>query len=90
MIFEPSKTHPIFWSDYSLLEADIVCMNELLKRSKKWKHFVNQAGTVMPQIDIRLASSKITTFLGQRNDSIFSMHVITFKNVKKILLFLLL
>ena len=36
----------------------------------------NQAGTVMPQIDIRSAASKITTYLGQRNDSIFSMHVI--------------
>ena len=51
-------------------------MAELIKRSKKWRYFVNQAGTVMPQIDIREASSKIAS-LGPRNDSIFSMNVST-------------
>ena len=51
-------------------------MSELIKRSKKWRYFVNQAGTVMPQIDIREASSKIAS-LGPRNDSIFSMNVST-------------
>jgi hypothetical protein len=51
-------------------------MSELIKRNKKWRYFVNQAGTVMPQIDIREASSKIAS-LGPRNDSIFSMNVST-------------
>lgn len=49
-IFEPIEKHAIYWSDFSLLKADFVCMKELLKRNKKWSYFINQAGTVMPQV----------------------------------------
>ena len=73
MLFEPEQTHPIYWSDYSLLEADFVCMKELTKRSRKWNYFVNQAGTVMPQMDIRNIAEKISKLDGK--NSIFSMPV---------------
>ena len=58
-------------------------MAELIKRSKKWRYFVNQAGTVMPQMDIREASSKIAS-LGPRNDSVFSMNVSTYDFFKTV------
>ena len=74
-IFEPEQTHSIYWSDYSLLQADFVCMTELLKRNKKWSHFLNQAGTVMPQLNIQQMASFVLN-VGEV-DSIFSMNVIS-------------
>ena len=41
---------PIFWSDFSLLQADLECMEHLLKAHQTWKYFVNQAGSAMPTV----------------------------------------
>ena len=41
---------PIYWSDFSLLQADLECMQELLFRHDQWKYFINQAGTALPSV----------------------------------------
>ena len=41
---------PIYWSDFSLLQADLECMEELLFRHEHWKYFINQAGTALPSV----------------------------------------
>ena len=64
----------MYWSDFSLLNADIVCMRELLKLNSKWKYFLNQAGSVMPAMNIKEISGKLSA-LKNNKDSIFSMRV---------------
>ena len=41
---------PIYWSDFSLLQADLECMQELLFRHDQWNYFINQAGTALPSV----------------------------------------
>ena len=41
---------PIYWSDFSLLQADLECMEYLLAQHSTWKYFINQAGTAMPAV----------------------------------------
>ena len=41
---------PIYWSDFSLLQADLECMEYLLSEHSTWKYFINQAGTAMPAV----------------------------------------
>ena len=50
VIFKISNPVPIFWSDFSLLEADLECMEWLLKKHNTWKYFINQAGTALPAV----------------------------------------
>lgn len=42
----------IFWSDFSLLQADLECMDHLLEMHQTWKYFINQAGTAMPAVSL--------------------------------------
>ena len=32
----------VFWSDFSLIQADLECIEILLARDAKWKFFINQ------------------------------------------------
>ena len=32
----------VFWSDFSLIQADLECIEILLERDAKWKFFINQ------------------------------------------------
>ena len=50
VIFIKENPVPIYWSDFSLLQADLECMQELLFRHEKWKYFINQAGTALPSV----------------------------------------
>lgn len=36
------------WGHYSVLEPELACMEELWKRSKKWKYFINLTGQEFP------------------------------------------
>ncbi len=60
-IFVLAHAFPVFWADISLLQADMVCLKELLLRHNSWKFFINQAGTSLPQIPVTLMSE----WLGQ-------------------------
>uniref|UniRef100_A0A0B7BRI2 Protein xylosyltransferase n=1 Tax=Arion vulgaris TaxID=1028688 RepID=A0A0B7BRI2_9EUPU len=46
-VFIASRRIIVKWSWYSVLEAEIVCMNELWKYSK-WKYFINLTGQELP------------------------------------------
>ena len=32
------------WGTFSLMEAELACMRQLLRRSEKWKYFINLTG----------------------------------------------
>ena len=36
------------WGHFSVLEPDLLCMEELLSRNKKWKYFINLTGQEFP------------------------------------------
>ncbi|XP_045206284.1 beta-1,3-galactosyl-O-glycosyl-glycoprotein beta-1,6-N-acetylglucosaminyltransferase-like [Mercenaria mercenaria] len=47
-VFMPSKRIPVFWGEMTVLEPEILCMEELWKRSKTWKYFINLTGQEFP------------------------------------------
>ena len=47
-VFLPVQLVDVEWGKYSLLEAELVCMEELLLRYKKWKYFINLTGQEFP------------------------------------------
>ncbi|XP_013406220.1 beta-1,3-galactosyl-O-glycosyl-glycoprotein beta-1,6-N-acetylglucosaminyltransferase 3 [Lingula anatina] len=47
-VFIASKRIDVQWGQYSVLEADLICMEELLKKSRKWKYFINLTGQEFP------------------------------------------
>ncbi len=55
------------------MNADLVCLKELLKRNKDWKYFLNQAGTALPTKSIRKISEAVAGLADR--DSVFSMIV---------------
>jgi hypothetical protein len=48
-----SRRENIRWGNWSALQADLTCMQDLLKRSKKWKYFINLTGQEMPMLSNR-------------------------------------
>jgi hypothetical protein len=51
-VFLASKPISVQWGTMSVLEADLYCMEDLLKY-KKWKYFINLTGQEMPLLSNR-------------------------------------
>ncbi len=47
-VFIASKLETVVYAGISRLQADINCMNDLLKRHWKWQYFINLVGQVFP------------------------------------------
>ena len=47
-IFAASRAVDVQWGTFSVLEPEIICMEELLRRHKKWKYFINLTGQEFP------------------------------------------
>ena len=46
-VFVASRRATVHWGYYGVLEAEIICLRELLKHSK-WKYFINLTGEEFP------------------------------------------
>lgn len=46
-VFISSKSYDVKWGQLSVLQADLICMKDLLKY-KKWKYFINLTGQDFP------------------------------------------
>ena len=57
----------IFWSDFSVLQADLECMKHLMERHKTWKYFINQAGTALPSVNLAKLTEIIQNLNGQNS-----------------------
>ena len=44
-LFITEEASSVYWGHMSVLDADLVCLNELRKRNKNWKHAATLAGT---------------------------------------------
>ena len=69
VLFIAPKPIDIFWSDFSVLQADLECMGHLMKRHLVWKYFINQAGTALPSVNLAKLT-KIVENLNGRNSVI--------------------
>lgn len=47
-VFMAPKRISVVWGEMTVLEPEIICMNELWKRNKKWKYFINLTGQEFP------------------------------------------
>ena len=43
-----SRAVSVLWGTYGVLEADLVCMSDLLKHTTKWRYFINLTGQEFP------------------------------------------
>lgn len=55
------------WGEYSVMEPEIICMEELWKRSKKWKYFINLTGQEFPLKTIGDIVKILTVYNGANN-----------------------
>ena len=47
-VFMAPERIDVRWGTFSVLEPELVCMEELLKRHKNWKYFINLTGQEFP------------------------------------------
>ena len=47
-VFLSSRRADVRWGQFSLLETNLICMEDLLRYSGKWKYFLNLAGQEWP------------------------------------------
>ena len=47
-VFMSTRRVSVSWGNFEVLEADLICMEELLQRSKSWKYFINPTGQELP------------------------------------------
>ena len=47
-VFIAPRRIDVKWGTFTVLEPEIMCMEELLKRNKKWKYFINLTGQEFP------------------------------------------
>ncbi len=50
---------PIYWASYTLLNADITCMEQLLSKDQDWDYFINLAGKDLPMISVDEMSKRL-------------------------------
>ena len=47
-VFIASRSFDVRWGSFSVVEPELVCMEDLLRRSVKWKYFINLTGQEFP------------------------------------------
>ena len=47
-VFLASTLLDVRWGEFSVLEADLICMRDLWRRYKNWKYFINLTGQEFP------------------------------------------
>jgi len=47
-VFVASHSIDVHWAEFSLLEAELICMRELFERPEQWKYYVNVMGREFP------------------------------------------
>ncbi|XP_060579604.1 beta-1,3-galactosyl-O-glycosyl-glycoprotein beta-1,6-N-acetylglucosaminyltransferase-like, partial [Ruditapes philippinarum] len=47
-VFIATKPVNVYWGNFSVVEAEMSCMKDLLNKSKSWKYFINLTGQEFP------------------------------------------
>lgn len=51
-IFLAKFPYPVYWGDVSMLNADLLCMEQLLNRNSDWQYYFNLAGSELPLVPV--------------------------------------
>ena len=51
-IFIASNSVPVYWAHMSVLDADLICLRQLLRADPDWKMWFNPASTELPLVTI--------------------------------------
>ena len=60
-IFIFSKPAEVYWGDYSLLNADLRCLEALYERNQEWEYYANLAGTELPVTSVETLALKLSS-----------------------------
>lgn len=69
-IFITKKRVAVYWAHWSMVQADINCMTDLVRKSSSWKYYLNLAGTEYPLMDNRDIVEKV---VGSANELVGSV-----------------
>ena len=47
-VFVASKSIDVHWAEFSLLEAELICLRELFERPEQWHYHINLVGREFP------------------------------------------
>jgi len=47
-VFVASKSIDVHWAEFSLLEAELICLRELFERPEPWHYYINLMGREFP------------------------------------------
>jgi len=47
-VFVASKSIDVHWAEFSLLEAELICLRELFERPEHWQYYMNLVGRDFP------------------------------------------
>lgn len=47
-VFQAPRQVEVVWGTFTVLEPELICMEALLRRSKKWRYFINLTGQEFP------------------------------------------
>ena len=77
-VFVASKRTKVYYAHYSILEAQLNCMEDLIKYNKsRWKYAINLVGRELP---LKTNREIVTTLIGLNNLSAVNSHPIEQKN----------
>ena len=60
-IFLYPKPAEVYWGHYSLLNADLRCLEALFERNQEWEYYANLAGTELPLTTVETLASKLSS-----------------------------
>jgi len=89
-VFVLQRPFDVFWGTFSVLEPELACMKRLLRRSKKWKYFINLTGQEFPLKTNWQIVQILKVFNGSNNmEGTFKRFVLLNQKLSQIILALL-
>ena len=73
-MFIIKRPFAIEWGHISVLQADLACLEELMRRGLNWDYFINFAGTELPLVTYSELLKKIQD--APRNTNFLDSHFI--------------
>ena len=66
-----SRSTPVYWGHISIVEAELICLSDLLRAGAGWRYAVNLAGSEMMLVTNKQLVQRLKS--GEASESIFSV-----------------
>ena len=64
-IFSSSKSVPVHWGHFSIVEAELLCLNDLLDNGRNWSYALDMAGSEVMLLTNRELVANLSANLGE-------------------------